>query len=149
MLALLLPIWAWALPVLGPVLVGARRLLASGRSIIPGGVGTSVLGLAVVGILGALLWFQIDRWWNPPPRTYTAAEVELASAKAELVRLKRDIVAGALERQTRDASIDRLAEINNDVTTELEATRAKALQPDAVLVPADDPWLRAWARRGR
>ena len=146
---IILAVWAWALPVLGPLLVGARNLLAGGRSAMPGGIGISVLGVAVVGILGALLWFKVDAWWNPPPRTYTAAEIELAQAKAELVQLKRDIVAGALERQTRDASIERLAEINNDVTTELETTRAKALQPDAVLVPADDPWLRAWARRGR
>lgn len=148
MLAFLLPIWAWVLPFAGPLLGTARNLLAGARSRIPGGIGSSVLAVAVVAVLGGLLWLKSDAWWNPPPRTYTAAEIEASSLRAENAALRAAIAAGQKAAQARDASISHLADINNQVTTEMEASRAKALRPDAVLVPADDSWLRDFQRRG-
>lgn len=140
--------WAWALPFVAPFVTKAGILLAGARSALPRGIGSQALGLAVAGLLGALLVWRAHAWLFPPPRTYTAAEIQVASAQAENADLRRALDERLAAIQRREVSITKLAELNDQLASELEAARAKSLNTDAVLVPADDPWLREWHRRG-
>lgn len=141
--------WAWALPVVGPIAGKASILLAGARSALPRGIGSQLLGLAVAALLGALLVWRAHAWLFPPPRTYTAAEIQAANYKAINDDLRRSLDEQLRAKQIADAAVSRLAKLYDEQTEELEAARAKVANPDAVLVPADDPWLREWARRGR
>ena len=140
--------WAWALPWLAPLLAKAGILVASARSVLPRTWGTAVLGFAVAALLCGILVWRVEAWLNPPPRTYTKAEIEAANYKAINADLRRAMDEGMTAQQRKDESIRRLAELNDQIATELENERAKSRNPDAVLVPADDPWLRDWHRRG-
>lgn len=140
--------WAWVLPWAGPFLAVARNLLAGARSRIPGGMGSAALGVAVLAILGLVAWHTFDAWWNPPARTYTAAEVEAASLKVEKASLERAVAEMQAEIRRRDEDYARLATTTETTVAELEKARAKIDEPDAVVVRADDGWLREWHRRG-
>lgn len=140
--------WAWALPVLGPIIAKAGILLAGARSWLPRGTGAAIIAAACGGVLAAILWHRVNAWWSPPPRTYTAAEIEAASLRAQNEALHAAIDASRKATAIREAAIRHLTEINETVTQEMETTRAKIRDPDAVAVPANDEWLRAWHRRG-
>lgn len=146
--ALWLAVKAWLLPFLGPIAARAGILAAGARSRIPAGAGAFFGLMLLAGVFGALLWWRAGAWLNPPPRTYTAAEIEAATYKAKS-RAQAQAIAeqqAALER--RDTSINHLAEIVEATTKELEDARSRTRNPDAVAVESDDPWLREWHRRG-
>jgi hypothetical protein len=139
--------WAWALllPYLGPLLVRLARWWApwSGIRIGLGAIAALVLALCAFG--GA--WWLLSRDPPPSPAMVSAAQVEaqrwkaLAEARATAAREKD----AALVR--RAASIAELEAEINSLNVEMEALRAQTADPHRVVLPADDPWLRA--RRAR
>lgn len=140
--------WAWALPFAAPILARAGFLLAGARSWLPRGSGATILALAVGVLLVCLLAWRAEAWFNPPPRTYTAAEIEAASYRAINADLRRSLDESLTAKRLADASVSRLAKLYDQQTEALETARAKVANSDAVVVPADDPWLREWHRRG-
>lgn len=140
--------WAWVLPWAAPILARAGFWAAGARAVTPKGIGGTLLALGAGAILALVLWHKLDAWWDPPPPTFTAAQIEAARYKTENAELRKSLDERLTEINRRDKSIERLATRNEEITTEMEAARAKSAARDAVVVPADDHWLLEWHRRG-
>lgn len=139
---------AWALPFLAPIAGKAVFLAASARSWMPRGVGTTVFALGVAAFLGLLLWARVSLWLDPPPRTFTAAEIQAAYFKTQLEETRKALAFREAADAKRSEFHLKLAGEHHQQTKELELELEKTRSPDGVAVDADDPWLRSWHRRG-
>ena len=140
-------LWAWVLPVAGPVLGALLRLAPRLSGLVPRG--TCVLAVAAIAVIGWLAWSRVSAWIDPPPRTWTAAEIEAASARAEADNPRRAVAAGLASLRERERRLEQMRELNDILEDEMEAIRAKAPGGADVVLRADDPWLLEWQRRGR
>ena len=147
LIAQLWALWAWLLPVAGPVLGVLSRVGLHLRGLVPRGTG--VLAVAAIAVVGWLAVSRVSAWLDPPPRTFTAAEIEAATARAEADNLRQSLVAGLAALRERERRLEDMAARNNYLENEMEEIRAKAPGRADVVLRADDPWLREWQRRGR
>ncbi len=133
-------IWAWVLPYVGPLLPPILRNIPAAGLKLWCRRGFIAL-LVVAGIACLYVLFKSLR--NPVAEFVSAAELqadrnrELTKANAQL---QRTLATREKEKAEAEDEIETLRE-------ELKDARSKSPDPDAVVFPADDPWLRAKQRR--
>lgn len=148
-----LPVWLTAL--IGPWLLKAAPFAAR----IPAWASVKVwLKIATyVAALGAGAWFGAKAvvWWQGPKITLAESDTRakekcdatIASATFEARTKALDARETAL--MTREQSYETDSAALAAFATDLEAYRAATLKsPATPFVHADDPWLRAWQKRG-
>ncbi len=149
-IAALTSAWAWALPWAGPALGLASRLAARARGIVPAGTGGTLLVGAVALVLAWAAWSHFSTWIWPPPRTYTAAEVNADRLAREVEMLRR---AAAEKQRSIEAVQRQLAaaeKINQGLYDENEKLRQAAPADSGLAFTDSDPWLqRKRARSGQ
>ena len=134
-------IWAWVLPYVGPWLPAILRNIPAWETIHRWFRRGFIALLIIAGV--ASLYVLMKSMRNPVLEFVSAAELQadrnrkLTKANAEL---QQTLATRELEQAAADARIELLRK-------ELEEARAKSPDPDAVVFPADDPWLRARQRR--
>lgn len=147
-MVLLTAAWAWVLPWAGPILAKAGLMFGLARARVPSGLGGGALGIVVAAVLGGLLVWRVWAWLDPPPRTYTAAEIEATSLRAENASLKDAVAAQERTLRQRGETLTKIGEAHDRLAAEMEEARAKSGNPGTVVLPANDHWLREWQRRG-
>jgi hypothetical protein len=145
----LAPVLAWLLPYIGPLRVIASALCARASRWWPDGTG----GLLLVGgccaiLLAAVAWL-VAGIVDPAPRTYTKAEIDAARLAAENRSLRTSLDQAQTTLHLRARAIEQMIADNEVLRRTLETSRATSADPDAIVLPADDGWLRAWQKRGR
>lgn len=134
-------LWALALPYVGPWLPAILRNIPAWETIKRAGRRAFIALLVIAAV--ASLYVLMKSMRNPVQEFVSAAELQadrnrnLTKANAEL---QQTLATRELEQAAADARIELLRK-------ELEEARAKSPDPDAVVFPADDPWLRARQRR--
>lgn len=114
------------------------------------GTGLGVaLGLVGVVLSGWTIWRVVSSD-EPPPR-YTAkqaaAACDSAWLKAENDALKEDIRRLAARLADRGAAFAELTDKLQALEKDQDDARQNSSDPHRIVVPADDAWLRARARR--
>jgi len=138
-------VWALALPWVGPVLPPLLRNIPALATIRRWGRRAFIAALILAALVSLYVVMRTLR--NPVEERVSAAEVN-ASLYAERNRQLTQSVASlqrtlqVREREKADAEKE-IAELR----ATMEVSRAQSPNPDAVVFPADDPWLRAKQRR--
>lgn len=146
------PILKWLAPLVVwlPSLTGVSRMLRVG----------AYVGLLALGTWGGV---QINRWWTGDMITQAEADTQarvaaesvlerarLAAERAHINEQKKALAAQADALASREQRIDQVSLQQQQFEQALEAERNASNHDDGVaVIDADDPWLRAWQRRGR
>lgn len=134
-------LWTVALPYVGPWLPAILRNIPALETIQRWFRRGFIVLLVIAAI--ACLYVLMKSMRNPVQEFISAAELQadrnrkLTQANA---KLQETLQTRELEQAAADAEIEMLRD-------QLEDARAKSPDPDAVVYPADDPWLRAKQRR--
>lgn len=143
----MLPIPPFLLSLVPLVLGAVKRAFFSKWT----GTGLGVaLGLVGVVLAGWTIWRIVSS--DDPPQTYTArqsaAACDQALLAAENDALKEDIRRLAARLADRGAAFAELTDKLQALETEQDDARAQtSVDPHRIVVPADDKWLQARARR--
>jgi len=139
--------WAWALvlPWVGPLLPPLLRNIPALATLRRWARRGFIAALVLAALLSLYVAMRTLR--NPVEERVSAAEVN-ASLYAERNRQLTRSVA-QLERSLAIREREKAAAENEiaELRATMEASRAQSPNPDAVVFPADDPWLRAKQRR--
>lgn len=119
-------------------LVGGNAALAVAAAVSAFGIGVLIHNVRVA-------------IWPPAPAVKVVA---VDTVRLQRLEAQRDalLVAGAAKDETlhqRAVALNAMTAYLKDLEDELEKARGKSMGADAVVLPADDPWLRAWRQRGR
>lgn len=137
--------WAWALPYVGPLLPSILRNIPA-LDTFKRWARRGFVALLVIAAL-ACAYVLLKSLRNPFQEYVSAAEVN-ASLYAER---NRQLIKSVGELQhaldTRELEAAAAALELEKLRKEMEETRAKSPDPNAVVFPADDPWLQSKRRR--
>jgi len=133
--------WAWALPYVGPLLPPILRNIPAIDTVKRWIRRAFIAALVVAAIASLYVLFKSMR--NPVAEFVSAAELQ-ADRNRQLTNANATLQKTLDERELEAAAAIAEAELLRD---QLEKAREKSPDPDAVVFPADDPWLRAKQRR--
>lgn len=133
-------LWAYALPLAGPLIawVLPRLPLAwlPGKGVLRAGAWLLVAAVAVGGAY--VLFSALD---DPREQRVAVSEVNAKLLSAQNKALRESIAEKDRILAEREASLATLAADMERLSTAMEAARANSPDPDRVIYPADDPWL--------
>lgn len=149
-IAAALKLWAWVLPFAAPVLAKAGILVAGARSWFPRGAGANVAAVAVLGLLAAFLVWRVHRWIDPPPRTYTAAEIAADRLQRELTARQEALEARERAIKVRELVAAKVELESSKLEGENDERRKQANDLDKasggagprIVFGDNDPWLQ-------
>ena len=107
---------------------------------------TLLAATAAIALIGALV---VWHWLVPPDPTFTKAQIEAASARRDNFALRKAIEDGLRTTKAREADMAAAKRAIEKLTMDLEAARALTKDARTVVLPADDPWLRAGQKSAR
>lgn len=138
-------LWAWVLPYIGPLLPPILRNIP-GVETVNRWLRRGLIALTVIGALG-LGYLVLKSLRNPVDDYVSAAEVNarlLTERNKQIQTSVQELHQTLNEREAEKAALE--TELKT-LRKAMEDARAKSPDPDVVVFPADDPWLRAKRRR--
>ena len=138
-------VWAWALPYIGPLLPPILRNIPA-LDTFKRWARRGFIALLVVAAI-ACAYVLLKSLRNPVQDYVSASEVN-ASLYAERNRQLTKSVSDLQQTlETRELEAAAAVLELTKLREEMEKARAKSPDPDAVVFPADDPWLQSKRRR--
>jgi hypothetical protein len=134
-------VWVWALPYIGPLLPPLLRNVPAFATIERWFRRILIATLIIAALACCYVFLKSMR--NPVSDYVSASEVNTRLLQERNTQTEAAVQKLHRTLDEREADNARLELELTKLRTQMEADRAKSPNPDAVVFPADDPWLRA------